>query len=88
MPKMACTCGHVMNLSVDNNPYEFSLVPEATIGEIGAKIADEKMASAAEFFQILSAYRFLFVVVQNVVASIWEILKIQAILFMSEWTEA
>lgn len=50
MPKMACRCGHLMNLSVDDNPYEFSLVPEATIGEIGAKIADEKMASAAEFF--------------------------------------
>ena len=39
-----------MNLSSDGNPYEFSMVPEAVIGGIGEKIADGKMASAAEFF--------------------------------------
>ena len=39
MPKYACTCGYVMNLSQGWSDYELTLIPESTIeGEKGTDL--------------------------------------------------
>lgn len=34
MSKFACRCGFVMNLSSEDNEYEYSMIPEIKISEI------------------------------------------------------
>ncbi|AKH62710.1 MULTISPECIES: hypothetical protein [Photorhabdus] len=34
MPKFTCKCGHVMNLSNEDNDYEYSFIAEKIINEI------------------------------------------------------
>lgn len=35
MPKFACSCGYVMNLSIGTSEAEFNLIPERVIGVVG-----------------------------------------------------
>lgn len=34
MSKFACRCGFIMNLSSEDNEYEYSMIPEIKISEI------------------------------------------------------
>lgn len=53
MPKFACKCGHVINLSSGTNDNEWTLVPEKTIDEIGGALNAERGLSDEVFYDTI-----------------------------------
>lgn len=52
MPKYACRCGYVMNLSRGWAEYELMLVPETIVEELGEKMQSQAV-SADEFYECM-----------------------------------
>ncbi len=52
MPKFACVCGHVINLSQGTSEAELSLVSEQKIDEIGCALSD-RWLSEEEFYEVI-----------------------------------
>ena len=50
MPKFACRCGLVMNLSPIPNSYEYLLVFDGLILEIGQRLEGKAALTGEEFF--------------------------------------
>ena len=52
MPKFACVCGHVINLSQETSECEMSLVAEQKIDEIGCALSN-RWLSEDEFYETI-----------------------------------
>jgi hypothetical protein len=52
MPKFACVCGHVINLSQGTSECEMSLVAEQKIDEIGYELSN-RWLSEDEFYEAI-----------------------------------
>lgn len=52
MPKFACVCGHVINLSSGTSDSELSLVAEQKIDEIGCALSN-RWLSEDEFYETI-----------------------------------
>lgn len=52
MPKFLCKCGYEMNLSLGTTDYEFTVVPEKTIDNIGLKLENDAYFNAENFYDI------------------------------------
>lgn len=53
MPKYACTCGYVMNLSEGWSDYELTLISESTIEEIGDRLDSGVELSAEQLYEVI-----------------------------------
>ncbi len=53
MPKFACRCGYVMNLSNGYQSYELALVPESRIEQIGDKLDESEHLSSDAFYGLI-----------------------------------
>lgn len=53
MPKFACRCGHVMNLSNGTPSFEFALVPESFIEKIAEKLDDDENLNGDAFYGLV-----------------------------------
>ncbi|MEJ5153014.1 hypothetical protein WH265_21075 [Comamonas sp. MYb396] len=53
MPKFACRCGYVMNLSNGSPDFELALVPERCIDEIGEKLDVDNNINSERFFELI-----------------------------------
>lgn len=53
MPKFACRCGNVMNLSSGYQNYELALVPESRIEQIAEKLDGLEPLNSEVFFELL-----------------------------------
>lgn len=53
MPKYACTCGYVMNLSKGWSDYELALVPESIIGKIGDSLDSGAELSSEQLYEAI-----------------------------------
>lgn len=53
MPKFACRCGYVMNLSKGAPSFEFALVPESRIEKIAEKLDEPKRLGSDAFFELV-----------------------------------
>lgn len=52
MPKFACGCGYVINLSVTSDS-EWTLVPEKTMQDIGEAVDEGKVVDGEYFYEML-----------------------------------
>lgn len=52
MPKFACVCGHVINLSSGTSDFELSLIAEQKIDEIGCALSN-RWLSEDEFYETI-----------------------------------
>ena len=57
MPKLACRCGYVMNLSITPANYEFALVPETLIEKVAEKLDDSQKITGQMFFELIDEVR-------------------------------
>lgn len=55
MPKFACRCGHVVNLSLDWDDAELLLVPQKDVERLGEGIDEGNVKSAEAAYEILDA---------------------------------
>lgn len=53
MPKFACRCGYVMNLSNRSTDFELALIPERRIDEIGEKLDTANDLNSERFFKLI-----------------------------------
>ncbi|CAH0321146.1 hypothetical protein SRABI112_05323 [Pseudomonas mediterranea] len=53
MPKYSCVCGYVMNLSQGWSDYEFTLIPESTIEDLGDRLDGENNLSSDQLYEAL-----------------------------------
>lgn len=53
MPKYACTCGYVMNLSQGWSDYELTLIPESTIEKIGDRLDGGAELSSEQLYEVI-----------------------------------
>lgn len=53
MPKFACSCGHVINLSDATSEDELSLVPETNIMEIAEQLSKDPKLTDEQFFSLI-----------------------------------
>ncbi len=53
MPKFACRCGNVLNLSEIWPGCEWRLVPMGRVGEIADRLDDGKAPSGDEFYDLI-----------------------------------
>ena len=53
MPKFACKCGNVLNLSEVWPESEWRLVPMARVGAIGDRLDAAEMPSGEEFYDLI-----------------------------------
>ena len=53
MPKFACRCGHVMNLSGGSASCELALVPESRIESIAEKLDSPDQLNGEGFFKLI-----------------------------------
>ncbi len=53
MPKFACRCGHVMNLSPGSTSFEFALVPESRIDQIAEKLDSPSHLSSDMLYKLV-----------------------------------
>ncbi len=53
MPKFACRCGNVMNLSNGYQSYELALLPEARIEQIAEKLDEPGRVNSEAFYELV-----------------------------------
>ena len=53
MPKFACRCGYVMNLSASPSNFEFALLPESRIEQIAEKLDDSERLNSDIFYELV-----------------------------------
>lgn len=53
MPKYACICGCVMNLSHGWSDFELTLVPESTIENVADRLDSGNKVSSSEFYELM-----------------------------------
>lgn len=53
MPKFACRCGNVMNLSNGPSSFELALIPESRIEQIAEKLDEPEHLGSDAFFALV-----------------------------------
>jgi hypothetical protein len=57
MPKFACVCGHVINLSTGRSESELALISERRIEEIADLLDENVKLSAEQFYNLIDETR-------------------------------
>lgn len=59
MPKFACSCNHVINLSNGSSEHEFALIPESCIERIAEDLNGSGKLNDEAFFEIIDKVKVM-----------------------------